>query len=304
VLNTGRIRDQWHTMTRTGCSAKLAEHLPEPFVDLHAQDALLAGVREGELARLTTSWGSMVARVRLSGEMARGAAFAPIHWSGVSASEARVGALVSAAVDPLSGEPEFKHTPVRVEPFIVDWHGVIFTRRVLEGPTFAWWTLIRGTRALRYEFAGRGTPADWASWARPLLGASDPESDFLEYGDIAVGSYRAAYLIEDRLIAYVCVSRRPELPSRAWIAHLFEREQLGDADRSGLLAGRPLGRLKDPGRVVCSCFGVGRNTLAEAIAQEGLSDVQQLGLRLKVGTNCGSCLPELRGLLHAVAESD
>jgi len=75
-------------MTRTGSSAKLAEHLP--LVDLHAQDALLAGVREGELARPTTSWGSMVARVRSSGEMARGAVFAPIHWSGVRASARRL----------------------------------------------------------------------------------------------------------------------------------------------------------------------------------------------------------------------
>jgi assimilatory nitrate reductase catalytic subunit len=299
VLNTGRIRDQWHTMTRTGCAPRLAEHLPEPFVDLHAQDALLAGTRTGELARLTTSWGSMVARVRSSGEMARGAVFAPIHWSAASASQARVGALVSATVDPLSGEPEFKHTPVRVEPFIVDWYGLLFTRRALEEPDFAWWTLVRGAGVLRYELAGRGTPPDWARWAQPLLGATEPQADYLEYHDLGIGSYRAAHLIEDQLVAYLCVSRRPDLPSRTWLSSLFDKEKLEDLDRSGLLAGRPLTKTRDPGPLICSCFGVGRNTLTEVIAEQNLTRVEEVGARLKAGTGCASCIPELRVLLGA-----
>ena len=86
MLNTGRIRDQWHTMTRTGTSPRLSEHLPEPFADLHAQDALLSGLREGELVRVRTRWGSLVARLRTSGEIARGSVFVPIHWSATNAS--------------------------------------------------------------------------------------------------------------------------------------------------------------------------------------------------------------------------
>ena len=81
MLNTGRIRDQWHTMTRTGVAPRLIAHTPEPYVDMHAQDALLSGVREGELVRVSTRWGSLVARLRLSGEMPRGMIFVPIHWS-------------------------------------------------------------------------------------------------------------------------------------------------------------------------------------------------------------------------------
>src|SRR6185312_10914472 len=99
VLNTGRIRDQWHTMTRTGRAPRLAEHLPEPFVDLHPHDALSSAVREGELARVSTDWGSMVVRARISGELPRGTVFVPMHWNDAYASEARVGALVNPAVD-------------------------------------------------------------------------------------------------------------------------------------------------------------------------------------------------------------
>ncbi|HET8880712.1 MAG TPA: nitrate reductase, partial [Solimonas sp.] len=115
VLNTGRIRDQWHTMTRTGSAPTLASHLPEPYVDLHPADALASGVRDGGLARVTSRWGALVVRVRCSGEMRRGQLFVPIHWNDRFASDARVGALVNPVVDPISGEPEFKHTPVRID---------------------------------------------------------------------------------------------------------------------------------------------------------------------------------------------
>src|SRR6202021_548988 len=104
ILNTGRIRDQWHTMTRTSRGPRLTAHMPQPLADPHAQDALLVGGGDGEVGRVTTARGSIIARVRTSGEVARGSVFAPIHWSGENASQARTGALVSAAVDPISGE--------------------------------------------------------------------------------------------------------------------------------------------------------------------------------------------------------
>jgi assimilatory nitrate reductase catalytic subunit len=301
VLNTGRIRDQWHTMTRTGRSPALAEHLPEPFVDLHAQDALLAGVRSGELARISTRWGSIVARVRTSGEIKRGTAFVPIHWSSPHASQARVGALISSAVDPVSGEPEFKHTPARVEPFVVDWYGFLMTRVALQDPEFAWWTAIQGEQFLRYEFAGRRMRFDPAVWARTLLGASDPNADFLDYRDETAGVYRAAYILDERLAGCVFLSVRPDLPARGWLGALFGLNRLDDAARAALLAGRPRGTRTDPGPIVCSCFRVGTHTLREAIEKHGLTTTEQIGTQLRAGTNCGSCLPEIRRLLAAAS---
>jgi assimilatory nitrate reductase catalytic subunit len=297
VLNTGRIRDQWHTMTRTGRSPRLAGHLPEPFVDLHAQDALLAGVRAGELARVQTCWGSMVARVRTSGEMPRGTAFAPIHWGSAYASEARVGALVSPVVDPVSGEPEFKHTPVRVEPFVVDWYGFVLARQSLEAPDVSWWTVIKGEQFYRYEIAGRGAHAEPTAWLRGLLRVSEPDADYIDYRDDAAGVYRAAHIADDRLVSCAYVSRRPDLPDRNWLGSLFKQRKLDDFARAALLAGRLPGAKTDSGPVVCSCFGVGRGTLCETIAKYGLTSAQQVGARVRAGTNCGSCLPEIRSLL-------
>jgi assimilatory nitrate reductase catalytic subunit len=297
VLNTGRVRDQWHTMTRTGRSVKLAEHVPEPFVDLHPQDALLCGVKDGELARVSSRWGSSVARVRHGGGIARGSVFMPIHWSAQTASDARVGSIVNPAVDPVSGEPEFKHTPVRVEPFGVNWYGFILSRAELPLEEAAHWTRIQGADFVRYELAGRNSFAGAAGWARRLLRVDDEDADWIELEDRSGGVYRAAHLVDGRIEACLFVSQRQDLPARAWLAQMFGKEALTPQDRIGLLSGRAREQGEDPGPTVCSCFGVGRNTIRIAIARHGLKDASQVTACVKAGGNCGSCMPEIRALL-------
>ena len=301
VLNTGRIRDQWHTMTRTGKAPRLLAHLSEPYVDLHPQDALLNGLRAGDLARVATRWGSFVAKLRMSGETARGSVFVPIHWNDQFASDARAGTLVNPVVDPISGEPEFKHTPARVESFNVRWHGFVLTRDALASLDVTWWTMITGEQFYRYEVAGRTVPADWSEWSRRLLGANSQDADYLDYHDIASGSYRGALIVEDRLTACIFLSPRAELPPRTWLAGLFAKQRLSGEDRFALLAGMPAAAAADRGPVVCCCFGVGRNTICDAVTRHELANTQQVGARTKAGTNCGSCLPEIRALLASLA---
>lgn len=308
ALNTGRVRDHWHTMTRTGLSPRLATHVAEPFVDLHPQDALLCGVREHELARVASAHGACVVRVRLSGEMPRRSVFVPIHWNAQFASDARVGALVNPVVDPLSGEPEFKHTPVRVEPFHVAWHGFALSRdgdrptagrdqaqQALTADT-VWWTKIAGDGHVRHELAGRHGDAGWAGRARVMLDATDADADWLEYEDRTAGIYRAAHVVDGRIEACLFVSPRPDLPSRAWLTGLFAKALLDPEDRIGLLIGEPLSRGADTGATVCACFGIGRKTI-EAAIRDGCQTPAALGTRLKCGTNCGSCSPELKGII-------
>ncbi|WBS02499.1 molybdopterin-dependent oxidoreductase [Pseudoduganella sp. SL102] len=300
VLNTGRVRDQWHTMTRTGRAPKLAEHTPESFVDLHPQDALLCGVRDGELARISSQWGSMVARVRHGGGIARGSVFVPIHWNGQTASDARVGAVVNPVVDPVSGEPEFKHTPVMVDRFPVQWHGFVLSRTPLGLDQVAYWTRAQGAGFTRYEMAGRNRITDFGTWARGLLGVDDDDADWLEYADRSAGVYRAVHIVDDRIAQCIFVSPRPDLPERAWLAGLFSTETLADAERAGVLAGRPLAQGADTGPTVCSCFGVGRNTICNAIREHDLKTTGEVTACVKAGGNCGSCVPEIRQLLVEV----
>jgi len=303
VLNTGRIRDQWHTMTRSGKAPRLTGHMPEPYVDMHAQDALLSAVRNGELVRVSTQWGSIVARLRISGEMPRGMIFVPIHWNSTYSSDARVGALVNPVADPISGEPEFKHTPSRVAPFVVSWHGFMLTRRAVAKFDVTWWTLIQGAQFMRYELAGRRVYGDWSGWARRLLQSNQTQDDWLEYSDPSAGVYRGVLLVNERIEACLFISSRQDLPSRAWLSGLFLKSHIDDADRGGLLAGQPADPRAESGPLVCSCFGVGRNALCEAIRQFKLSNTQQVGQKLRAGTNCGSCIPEIKALLNQRLEA-
>ncbi len=298
VLNTGRVRDQWHTMTRSGRAPRLVLHRPEPFVDLHAADALSFGLQQGGLVRVVTRWGRMVARLRTSGEVSRGSLFVPIHWSDENCSDARVGALVNPSVDPISGEPEFKSTPARVEAFVVNWYGFVLTRNPVSVEHLSWWARADVGSCRRYEIAGRSVPGSWPRWARSLLGAPDAE-DWLDYQDAGSGTYRAALLDEGRLESCVFVGPRPGLPPRTWLESLFERPTLSAPERRALLTGRPLSPELDAGATICACHGVGRHAIERAIAQ-GCRDAESIGRLLKAGTNCGSCIPELRRMAGTV----
>ena len=302
VLNTGRVRDQWHTMSRTGRAPRLAEHTSESFIDMHPQDALRYGVREGELARVTSEWGAMVARVQHGGGIARGAVFVPIHWNGQNASDARVGTLVNPAVDPVSGEPEFKHTPVTVERFGVNWHAFVLSRSELKLDSLAHWTRVQGRGFVRYELAGRHGVAERSAWARELLGVQGLDADWLDYEDRSGGVYRAVHVVGERIEQCIFLSPRPNLPARSWLAELFSKESLTKAERAAMLSGQSMGMRADAGPTVCSCFGVGRNTICDAIVDNDLKTVAEVTACVKAGGNCGSCVPEIKVILIETRE--
>ena len=271
-------------------------------MDLHGADALVGGVQPGDLARVTTRWGALVARVRSSGEVARGTAFVPMHWNDQFASDARVGALVNPIVDPVSGEPEFKHTPARIEPFHVAWHGFVLTRAPRDVRGLTWWALARGNGLLRYEIAGRSVPPDWCAFTQELLGC-DP-SGYLDYRDAAAGVYRAARVVDGRLEACAFFSPRADLPSRAWLSSLFARARLEEAERAMLLAAAPATGMEDSGPIVCSCYGVGRETIVRAVARHALRSPREVGAHLRAGTNCGSCVAEIKTVISEAVLSE
>jgi assimilatory nitrate reductase catalytic subunit len=190
---------------------------------------------------------------------------------------------------------------VRVEPFVVSWHGFILSRRSLRLQGLSWWAAAEGGAFRGYEIAGRSVPPRWRDWASRTL-VLDPSADWLEYDDSSTGTYRAAVLDDDRLAACLFVSPRPLRAGRTWLESLFAKQRLSASDRAGLLAGRPADGCTDSGPIVCACFGVGRKAIESAVA-DGCADPAALGRRLKAGTNCGSCLPELRRLVMEVGPS-
>lgn len=294
VLLTGRVRDQWHTMTRTGKSPRLAQTDAEPRLQLHPADAADLGLVHGGLAELRSASGAIRARVEFSDALRPGELFVPMHWSAQFASNGRVGSLIEPAVDPVSGQPEFKHTPVAVRPLSVAWHGFALSRRAIDVPAADYRVRSRGAGFWRYEIAGPARPESWARWARGVFGQ---DGEWVELVDSSAMHYRGARLVDGRLDACVFITSANALPDRSWLGSLFGEAPLGDGDRKTLLAGRPAGRDRAPGPVVCSCFSVGRDTLLRAIRTHSMTTAREIGEALRAGTNCGSCIPELNRLI-------
>ncbi len=297
VLNTGRCRDQWHTMTRTGKSPRLAEHSPEPYAEIHPEDAALLNVSEGGLMRVISQTGEVIVRVRFTAGQQQGSVFVPMHWGGQFASKGRIDAVVNSVTDPVSGQPEFKHTPVRAIPYEPAWHGFLLTRRRLDINGVSYWSRATGDGFYRYEIAGEQAELDWPVWARSLLCASDSDINWVEYLDAGAHRYRGVRMVESSVESCIFIAPSHELPSRSWLAGLFVKDALLEDERKGLLLGKPPAGQYDVGRIVCACFSVGINTITAAIKDQNLKTAEEIGLALKAGTNCGSCVPELKILL-------
>ena len=297
VLNTGRVRDHWHTMTRTAKTSRLSAHIPEPYAEIHPVDAAVLGIRDDALVRVVSRWGEVIVRAKIAREQRPGSVFVPMHWCTPHASRGRIDAVVNPATDPFSGQPESKHTPVRVIPYKPVWHGFVLSRDPLPLPEDLDYVVrVRGDGLWRYEIASETPVTDWSAWAHELL-HEPPGEGWIEFEDRSLGRYRGAAMHDGRLVACAFVSPGHELPPRDWLAGLFERPELAAPERASLLAGRPGKGQPDVGRIVCACFRVGVNTLLSAIRERKLTTPEAIGAALRAGTNCGSCVPEIRKLI-------
>ena len=297
-LNTGRLRDQWHTMTRTGQSPRLGAHSPEPQVDIHPDDAAMAGLQDGGFARVTTQHGSTVLRVCIRPGQQRGSIFAPIHWSDATASDARVGALAMADTDPFSGQPELKATPARVEPVEFAYRGFALTRERIALPHGTWFARVAVAGGHGLLFATNELPTRWHGLAEQLI-ADDTER--AEYIDLPRGIVRIAAFRDGRIEA--CIFCGPAQNSPHWeiVRALFDAGVLAERDRRILLSGRSAEGMAESGPIVCACFGVGLEAIRRAMTQGTAVNVAEIGRALRAGTNCGSCIPELQGIVERAA---
>jgi assimilatory nitrate reductase catalytic subunit len=301
ILNTGRLRDQWHTMTRTALAAKLNQHKPEPFVEIHPVDAERFGLLPGNLASIRSKWGHMLARVHITETQQPGQLFVPMHWSAQYASQGRMGAVVNPVTDPISKQPESKHTPVNITAYHPLWTGFILSRQELALPDAVhYWVKINGGQYYRYELAGETAASDWLEWGEKMLHAEGFDDDhWQDYQDTGNGHYRLARIAQEQLQSLVFISLGKPLPERNWLSSLFANATISPEERKSLLMGIPPLGTPDVGPIICACFNVGALTIGAAIKEYGLKTHQDVGQCLKAGTNCGSCIPEIKTLLQS-----
>ncbi|HEV8029185.1 MAG TPA: molybdopterin dinucleotide binding domain-containing protein, partial [Stellaceae bacterium] len=302
LLNTGRIRDQWHSMTRTGRVPRLMQHVGEPLLEIHPADAARFGLADDGLAEIESRYGAATLRVRFACEQRPGEVFVPMHWTDGFSSAGPADRLVGAAVDPVSGQPELKATPVKVAARSMSWRGLLLRRSETPVPGDLHWSRTPLASGHAYRLAGfeplPGTVASEA-WITGLLGAP-AAAELVIYADPRRKVFRYASIVDDRLDACLFLAGPTGLlPGSDNLAPLLGTE-IGPAARAGLVAGAlpSAGAAPDRGRTVCACFGVGLLTLHKAIREQCLTDVTEIGAALRAGTNCGSCIPELKEILR------
>jgi assimilatory nitrate reductase catalytic subunit len=297
-LNTGRLRDQWHTMTRTGLAPDLCRHAPEPYVEIHPADAAAAGVTEGALTRVETALGAAVALARVTDRQRRGGLFMPMHFTDAFAPSGRVNPLVAANLDPASGQPEFKHSPARVRPYRETWRGFFMGREALalpRGLDLVWRRTPREACHL-HEFAGRGGSEEREALRRALARGAAGEA--VRFEDAAQGAVREAWIEGGRLQRVLFFTTAGRLPPRDWLADLFALETLPAEARAALLIGRALGAAPDPGPLVCACLRVGARAISAAVTA-GAHTTDSVAAATGAGTSCGSCRPEIARMIAA-----
>ena len=296
TLNTGRVRDQWHTMTRTGRSPTLSQHTPEPVLKLNPLDARRFGIEDGGFASVRSPWGTAEFKAEVSEDQRIGSIFAPMHWNDANSSHGGIAAVVNPACDPVSGQPALKHTPATVRPVFYAYRGFCLSRNKLDLPPEINWSLTQQDHCLAYALATDGPASgNWPLWVRTIL-KCDP-NHLVAMVDVRAGIYRYAAIKDDRVEACIFLDRAKEGLSLHWVKELFASQTLDRLPRRMLMAGRSIEGMADPGRIVCACFAVGINSLVAAISGNQLTTVEQIGASLKAGTNCGSCQPELRDIL-------
>jgi len=330
-LTTGRLRDQWHGMSRTGTLGRLFGHQPEPAVDLNPQDMQRLKLKDGDLVHLRSRRGHLVLPAAGSDAVASTQAHVAMHWGdevlgGLDQAGhpmTGINGLTNPAFCPKSKQPELKHTAVKLEKAHLPWQllaaawlpedRALALRKQLQPlmAEFAYASVVPFGHAehgvLLRAAAGQAPAPELVMRIEALFGLGADQPGVLRYEDRRRGRRRAMGLVRDgdnaRLQAFVLAG---DTRAEVWVKALLLQQLPAQAYGRLLLspeAQAPVA-LAPAGRQVCTCFNVAEPAIVETLATCSGSAVQRLASlqeRLKCGSNCGSCIPELKRLVQATA---
>jgi assimilatory nitrate reductase catalytic subunit len=300
TLNTGRVRDQWHTMTRTGRVPRLMTHATGPRVLINPLDAARLGIGDENLACIESRHGRTVMRANFDSAIRPGNVFVPMHWTDSFSSSGPIDRVVHALTDPMSGQPDLKGTSVRISAIAEVWRGVLLRRTdgAIGLGDAAYWSKAPLANGFSYELSGLLPLASLINSERALrsLLQVTESAEIVSYSDPKGSKYRYAGLVNGRLEACVFFARPGGAFPESDAAARLLGSMLDSFQRATVLGG--LEASSPPSdAVICACFTIGRDTIRSAIRAQGLTTFAEIGAVLRAGTNCGSCVPELRGLL-------
>jgi len=305
-LNTGRLRDQWHGMSRTGTVAQLFNHAEEPVISMNADDMQRRSIQSGDLVKISNKRGSLLLRAMPSDEVLPAQTFVPMHWGSQFMHGLGVNALMPSAFDPISKQPELKHAAIKLEKVELPWRMTVMRAgniRMLQGlrqllPHFEYATCglfgrepgIIILRAAHTEAPDNKLIAELDA----LLGMTD-DIPMLHYNDAKRGISKRIMVEGTQVTGVRLVG---EILATEWLKLVMTQGQFTDDLRRWALAplsAPPTGH-QTRGKIVCNCFDVSENEIVENI--EIGADLLTLQAKLKCGTQCGSCVPELKKLVQ------
>ena len=289
VMNSGRIRDQWHTMSRTGKSTALSSHITRPYIEINPLDASKLAIKQNDLISAIAQTGQVTAHAKVTDAVRKGECFMPIHWNKQFASSATVSGLYQSVVDPLSGQAECKHGAVNIvkAPF-VQYMQLFAKNELVINSDF--WLKVNASNCFNYQLALNEPQSDLLYYCQTLTGLQGQWS--------AMNTAKAMHVqcIQNDQLAFVgVISNEQKEISLEWINHLFAEPLLTFTQLQSLLYATPDEEFTQ-GVQVCSCFKVREQPIINAI-KNGANTVEQLGSELKCGTNCGSCKTQLSQLI-------
>ncbi len=308
-LTTGRLRDQWHGMSRTGTAARLFGHVEHAQLGLHPDDLARRALVDGELVRVRSRRGALILPVQADSSLRPGQAYLPMHWGDRFLRGLGVNVLTQPAFDPLSKQPEIKHASVEVERATLAWPFFALVEGEVQRRFEALRPLFEQLPYASFALAGRERPAlviraacadapspEWLARIDALLGLED--GTLLRYDDPAGAVSKRIRLSDGRIQALRLAG---ESAARDWLKGLWEDGALPEATRRWLLAplSAPPGGGLARGKTLCSCLNVSEAAVCDGIAA-GL-DLQGLKDTIGCGTGCGSCVPEIKRLLARAA---
>ncbi|KJG58723.1 nitrate reductase [Photobacterium kishitanii] len=295
LLNTGRIRDQWHTMTRTGLSASLAGHIQEPLISVHPTDADHYKLSNNQLVTVTSQYSKAIFRVRISTEVKPRQVFIAIHWTQQTSSSGSVCALIDEQCDPISGQPQFKATAVQLTPLTYTTDAILTTTEAvtladLPSPTALYWVCKKVKAGYQYCLSSNLTPSALEQILMTYF--MHPAQHHLRA--ITHNSRRAIVIENNRCISSLLI--RPYSNSH----YLTSSSNIIGYECNELKLHQFLNgedNLTDTD-IVCACKQITKQQLIDTITNKKVQDVSTLSRITTAGTGCGGCWCELESLLN------
>ncbi len=296
ILNSGRIRDHWHTMTRTGLSSRLGAHITEPFVAIHPNDAEKSQIKDNNLVAINSPQGAMLVRALLTKQQNQGQLFTPIHWNSQTAKSANICNLVSDDNDPISGQPGFKSTQVSLKKWHYHSEAMLLTRQPLALGEFDYWVKQKVEKGYLYRIADNRTASELAQAIQSLLQNTQGKTlQFSSTDHSQQAIHRYAFVQNGQLNNAYITSEQLTTQSLDWLQSVLDLP-LDSSIELTLISGIVEGKLAQ-GKIICACKQVGINTITEAIQEQGCHSLDSIKQCTGAGTGCGSCLPEVESIL-------